>query len=162
MKGQLFDTNILIDFIAGNQDALHAIDGCDQPFISTIVWIEVLIGRKILTPDYRALEALKSRKLLDIFTILPIDNIVSEMAVQVARQAHSKLPDALIHATAIVHGIDIVTRNKRDFLPLARVPEGYSNINIIEPYQIVSAPPAALPPSTIAKTKVRSKPPKNA
>ena len=40
MNHAIFDSNILIDYLSGNLDALSAIDACDHPAISKIVYME--------------------------------------------------------------------------------------------------------------------------
>jgi predicted nucleic acid-binding protein len=42
---------------------------------------------------------------------------VAEEAVRIRRQRRLKLPDAIILATARVHGLVLVTRNTKDFDP---------------------------------------------
>ncbi|MBL7803801.1 MAG: hypothetical protein JNL02_08720 [Saprospiraceae bacterium] len=41
-----------------------------------------------------------------------------------------KLPDAIIAATALVHELDLVTRNREDFSKI-------SNLTVLNPYEIV-------------------------
>ncbi|MBA3286642.1 MAG: type II toxin-antitoxin system VapC family toxin [Acidimicrobiia bacterium] len=53
--------------------------------------------------------------LLAPFRELPVDRAVAERAGRVVRESAVRLPDALIAATAIEHGLGLVTRNRKDF-----------------------------------------------
>jgi predicted nucleic acid-binding protein len=105
----LFDTNILVDQMHGIEAASDELDRYDEVAISRIVWIEFLVGAK--TPQ---LEILR-KKLLNIFKLLEVDSAVSSETILIRRRTRLKLPDAIILATARVHGLLFVTRNHRDF-----------------------------------------------
>ena len=53
--------------------------------------------------------------LLDPFRELGIDRAVAERAGYIRRESRIRLPDALIAATAMERGLDLVSRNRRDF-----------------------------------------------
>ena len=55
------------------------------------------------------------RRLLSPMRELPIDRRVAERAAAVRRESGIRLPDALIAATALVHDVALMTRNRRDF-----------------------------------------------
>lgn len=115
----LFDTNIVIDMLAGHPPALaeasaHAVAG-----ISRITWIEVLIG----APDSETQAQWES--FLSQFELVEMDEMVCREAIQLRKQHRLKLPDALIWASAHAYGTDLVTRNTKDFsagTPGVRVP----------------------------------------
>ncbi|HXT51585.1 MAG TPA: PIN domain-containing protein [Thermoanaerobaculia bacterium] len=54
-------------------------------------------------------------QLLQPFRELPVDREVAEQAGRIRRESGLRLPDALIAATAVVHGLVLATRNRRDF-----------------------------------------------
>ena len=117
----LFDTNILIDYLNGRDDARIEIDRYDDCAISLISWMEVLTGVTNAPDDKR------TRGFLDIFTLLGVDREVSERAIAIRRTKRLRLPDAIIWATAQVSGALLVTRNTRDFPagdPGVRIPYG--------------------------------------
>jgi predicted nucleic acid-binding protein len=46
---------------------------------------------------------------------LPVDSAIAELAGTTRRTSGIATPDALIAATALVHGIPLMTRNRRHF-----------------------------------------------
>src|SRR5271155_581428 len=105
----IFDTNILVDYINGFEEALQELTRYEKVVVSRIVWIEFLTGAK--TADVEA----RRRSLLDDFELLEVDEAVSQETILIRQRTHLKLPDAIILATARVHGLLFVTRNYRDF-----------------------------------------------
>jgi len=147
MSHLVFDTNILIDYLAGNIDALEAIDRCDHPVISKITYMEVMVGCKhsalVLgaSPEgYEAAlataESMTRGWIYSTFSVLPIDELIADFSIEVRKQTLRKLPDTVIHATAILNGWDIVTRNSGDFRPLTKMPAGYKNVKVLVPYTL--------------------------
>ena len=115
----LLDTNILIDYLRGVPEARDEIARYRQPAISAITWMEVMVGAS----DDR--EAARLRSFLAGFRLVPIDEEVSELAVAIRREHRTRLPDAIIRASARrIEGL-LVTRNTKDFAadePDVRVP----------------------------------------
>ncbi len=104
----LLDTNVLIDVLKGETTARDWLEEQQQPAVSVITWIEVLVGCR--TAESQTVEAW-----LDSFERLPLDRDVARESVQ-ARQRHGlKVPDAIILATARCHGLTLATRNSQDF-----------------------------------------------
>ena len=116
----LLDTNVLIDVLKGETTARDWLEEQQQPAVSVITWIEVLVG-------CRTAESQKVEAWLDSFERLPLDRDVAQESVQ-ARQRHGlKVPDAIILATARCHGLALATRNSKDFpLSLGDVLHPYS------------------------------------
>lgn len=56
--------------------------------------------------------------LLDPFAELPVERAIAERGGRLRRDLGLRLPDALIAATALEHGLSILTRNVRDFEPV--------------------------------------------
>jgi len=105
----VFDTNILIDYLAGKQPAKDEIGHYQQPRISIITWIEVMVGANGKSEETRI------RQFLNTFAIVPIDEQVAEAAVLLRREYRLKLPDALIWAAAKSRESLLITRNTRDY-----------------------------------------------
>jgi predicted nucleic acid-binding protein len=109
----LLDTNTVIDFFnakltdAGKLFLL----GIDEPKISVITRIELFSCAKIPTDERLRLEEfVKQTKVYDTLNIDIINQTI------LIRQTHkTKLPDAIIAATALVYGLTIISRNIKDF-----------------------------------------------
>jgi len=115
----LFDTNILIDFLNGIEASRDELALFDNPMISSITWMEVMVG----AVDEQ--EETQLRAFLRRFEVLAVDAEVSERAVELRRQYRMRLPDAIIWATALCASALLVSRNTRDFPadhPGVRVP----------------------------------------
>jgi predicted nucleic acid-binding protein len=108
MVAALFDTNILIDHLNAFPEADEEIERYKDRAISMVTWIEVMAGAG---GDLDA----PTRRYLDGFDVLPVDDRVAERAVMLRRTSRIKLPDAMIWATAQVEGRLLVTRNTKDF-----------------------------------------------
>ena len=118
MVRPLFDTNILIDYLGGIALARDELARYQEPAISIVSWMEVLIGAE---PEVEP----ATRRFLSRFTIVEVDRAVAERAVIVRRNGRIRLPDAIIQASAEIHSMLLVTRNTRDFdgtSPSVRVP----------------------------------------
>lgn len=76
-----------------------------------MTWMEVMIGAT------GAASERELRALLSGFVLFPVDASVAEEAVRLRRALRLKLPDAIVFATARVHGREFATRNTRDFGP---------------------------------------------
>ena len=73
-------------------------------------YVEVLGFHRFDEADRQALE-----RFFAAARVLPIDVPVLERAVVLRQQRRMSLGDALIAATALVHGLTLVTRNTDDF-----------------------------------------------
>jgi len=105
----VIDTNILVDFAQTREGAAREFVLYDRLFISRITWIEFLVGAK------DDVEAQKRRLMLENFEVLEVEPAVAAETLLIRKKARLKLPDAIILATARVHGLLLVTRNHRDF-----------------------------------------------
>ena len=104
----LLDTNILIDVLRGEAPALAWLEQQQQPRISLISWIEVLVG-------CREGESRRVQAWLDTFPRLPLDDTIALESVQLRQRHGLKIPDAIILATARCADLSLATRNSRDF-----------------------------------------------
>lgn len=107
----LLDSVILIDHFNGIRAAtsyLRRTEG--SSVISVITRAEVLSG-------FDAASAALALPLLDRFQTLPIDRDTADRAAHLRREHRWRLPDALQAALADIHGLQLATRNTRDFPP---------------------------------------------
>lgn len=108
MVGALFDTNILIDHLNAVPQARKEIERFEDRAVSIITWMEVMVGANadLIEPTRRFLEG---------FDIIALDDEIADRAVALRRAHRIKLPDAVIWATAQTAGRLLVTRNTKDF-----------------------------------------------
>lgn len=108
----LLDSVILIDHLNGiGAASRYLVAHAAEAAVSPITRAEVLSG---YGSDE---EAAPARRLIDRFPILPIGAEDADRAAQLRRESGWKLPDAFQAALALGHGLDLVTRDTRDFDP---------------------------------------------
>lgn len=109
----LLDTNIVIYFFNGITDDESLIDILQDSFnISIITKIEFLSWQKLFkdeTLNQKAIQYISNA------TIYDLDEIVANKTIENRQQYKMKTPDAIIGATAQVHGFEIITNNIDDF-----------------------------------------------
>lgn len=108
---QLFDTNILIDYLNGVEAARTEIEGAPQRLISIVTWMEVLAGAH--SDEEEDVIELFLRE----FRLVEISRPIAREAVALRRSHRLRLPDAIIWATASHESALLVTRNTKDFSP---------------------------------------------
>jgi len=111
----LCDTNILIEFYKGNTeiaDGLRKI-GVPNLAVSVVTVGELYFGAR----DKRELGKIK--KHLASLTQIPIDDEVSNIFLELLEDyslSHRlSIPDAMIAASALRHGLELYTLNLKDF-----------------------------------------------
>jgi predicted nucleic acid-binding protein len=109
----LLDSVILIDHFNGIDAATEFLrKHARSAAISAITRAEVLAG-------FNDADAPLAMQLLDQLKFLPMDLAVADEAARLRRRTRLKLSDAIQAAFAICHGLQLATRNTRDF-PSAR------------------------------------------
>lgn len=114
---KLVDTDILIDVSRKVQEAIGVIDRLRDTGIvlsvSSITEMELIVGCR------NKKELREAREFLDEFEILHLSESISLRAVELVERFHLShglsLPDALIGATAIMHDIELLSKNVRHF-----------------------------------------------
>ena len=109
-SGNLLDSNVIVDLIQNNfTTELSEQIFTHHNYSSDIVRIEVL--------GFSMDENLETSflRLFDKLTILPLSEEIVTRTILLRKQKKIKLGDALIAATALVHNLQLVTRNIRDF-----------------------------------------------
>lgn len=123
MSGFSFDSNIIIDALAGFDPARAEIDRAtdfgSRAWISRVVWVEVM--SKGEGEGLRRAETLLSG-----FSVDEVDAEIGRRAAALRRErVRLKAVDAIILATAQTRGRVLITRNTKDFppnMPGIRVP----------------------------------------
>jgi predicted nucleic acid-binding protein len=117
----LIDTDVLIWFMRGNPRAADALDRLDEFSISAVTYMELVQGMR----NKRELQAMRQTLSQWQCPILPIDGAISNQAMFYVEQHFHKsslrLADALIGATAIIHGLPLLTANVRHYKMLSEL-----------------------------------------
>jgi len=121
----LIDTNVIIDNF-GNKLPAKAKEFLSSfdPVVSAVTKIEVLGWPKATKEQLSPLYAF-----MDIANILPIDEAVIEETVLIRQTQKIALGDAIIAATALVHGLVLISRNISDF-------ENIRGLKVIDPHSL--------------------------
>jgi len=98
------------------------IDG--QFYISVINKIE-LLGFAGITEN----EELKFQELINAADVLDLDEDIVNSTIEIRKQYKTKLPDAIIAASALVNELTIITRNTKDF-------DKIEGLEVLNPYDI--------------------------
>jgi predicted nucleic acid-binding protein len=122
----LLDTCVIIDYLRDRDEAAELIDRASgRPAVSVITVAEVLAGARTAT-EQRGIE-----NLLHQLVVRDVDLEIAGLGGAYCRRygpSHGVLiPDALIAATAQVHGARLVTRNARRFPMLDELLVPYGN-----------------------------------
>ncbi len=130
----LIDTNTAIDLFKGNLSAastewLISVFTERAYSLSIIVRIELLSYGEASSQELAGVHALMSKAA----HILPLDEPVVLETIRLRKLYKRKLPDAIIAATALVHGLTIVTRNVADFRSIP-------GLAVLDPHDTSSLP----------------------
>lgn len=115
----VFDTNILIDYLVGREEAQSEFERYTRRAISVVTWMELQIGAS------NEEEGDVIDLFLGEFRVVDITRQVARRAVDIRRRTRVRLPDAIIWATAETESALLITRNTKDFPtndPGVRVP----------------------------------------
>ena len=109
MADLLLDTDVFVDHLRGARPIKA---GGHRVHYSVITRAELFAGNT--ASDVVSV-------LLAPFREVPVDRAIAERAGRIRREAGVRLPDALIAASALEHGLGLVTRNKSDFASIRGV-----------------------------------------
>ena len=121
----LIDTNAIIDYL-GQKLPATSMEFMNQiidkvPNISVISKIEVL-GFNAPEQHYQLLSDFMCDD-----TVLDLTSSVVDTCIDIRKKNKTKLPDAIIAATAIVYDLVLITRNTSDF-------KNIQGLKLIDPY----------------------------
>ena len=106
MPDVLVDTDLFIDHLRG---AAALKPGKHRLHYSVITRAELFAGSSATA---------QISQLLAPFRELPVDRAGAERAARIKRESGLRMPDALIAATALEHGLSLATRNRNRFGPV--------------------------------------------
>lgn len=123
----LIDTNSVIDYLGKKMPAAgmafmdSVIDAV--PYVSVVTKIEVL-GYNAPQQHYKLLT-----DFMDDATVLDLSPLVVDASIEIRKNHKTKLPDAIIAATALVYDFTLITRNTSDF-------KNIQGLNVVDPYSL--------------------------
>jgi predicted nucleic acid-binding protein len=123
----LIDTNIVIDYLGKNLSKKGmkfmniVIDAI--PNVSVVTKIEVL-GFNAPDEHYQMLT-----NFMNDATIFDLTDKIVDESILIRKKYKTKLPDAVIAATAIVYDLALITHNFNDF-------KNITNLNTIDPHKM--------------------------
>ncbi|HRY33574.1 MAG TPA: type II toxin-antitoxin system VapC family toxin [Bacteroidales bacterium] len=122
----LIDTNVVIDYLGKKLPATAMAflnDVIDSiPNVSIITRIEVL-GFSTSEDNYQLLESF-----MNDATVLDLTEDVANQSIQIRKTRKTKLPDAIIAATAMIYDLALITRNIDDF-------KNIPNLKVVNPWE---------------------------
>lgn len=111
----LVDTDVLIWYMRGSNRALRAIEALDDLSISMVTYIELVQGLR----NKSELNTLRSFLQSLSVPVLHVTESISSAAMFLVEQHHFShslgLADALIAATAVTHGLPLLTANAKHY-----------------------------------------------
>jgi hypothetical protein len=111
----LVDTDVLIWYMRGSTKALRAIEALEDFSISVVTYIELVQGLR----SKAELNTLRNFLQSQSVPVLQITESISSTAMFLVEQHHFGhslgLADALIAATAVTHGLPLLTANTRHY-----------------------------------------------
>jgi len=125
----LLDTNICLYFLNrtltenGFKLVGAAIDNAEVA-LSVITQMEVL-GFNFPSPDEERI----TNEFISELTVLHLSDEVVQQTIAIRKKQRIKLPDAIIGASALVHGLALVTRNVSDF-------NSIDGLEVINPFDL--------------------------
>lgn len=114
----LLDSDVLIDYLRAQRSAVTFFETLEEKAAVSVVSVAELYSGVRNTEEERAVDAL-----LSTMTAFEIDRAVAKQAgllrQRYARSHALEMPDALIAATAALHGARLVTLNRKHYPMLA-------------------------------------------
>lgn len=124
-KEYLIDTNSVIDYLDNKlpEKANELIDNIDSR-ISVITRMELLAW-----PGASEQQTLILNEFINASEVFALEEPIILKAIEIRKAHKTKLPDAIIAATALVNKLTILTRNTKDF-------EKIEGLEVLNPYDI--------------------------
>jgi len=121
----LIDTNTAIDYLDNKlPDKANSLIDSIESFISVITRMELLAWPGATLQQTAILEDFTYSSL-----VYPLEEPVILKAIEIRRTYKTKLPDAIIAATAMVYNLRLISRNTKDF-------KNITGLSVIDPYSL--------------------------
>ena len=125
----LLDSNVFIYFL--NDDLTEEGNLLFEQAIASGGAYSLISRLEVLGYPLSSAKRQDAEEILQLFQELPIDDAIINKAIALRSSIRIKSIDALIASTALLHQLPLITRNIKDFQPIA-------GLNLIDPFQ----PPA--------------------
>ena len=113
MEIVFIDTNIIIEYLKGNQEIADKLDSFDEVFINEIIVMELYQGAR----NKRELNYIK--KSISGFRILKTTNEIITLAKDILENYtlshNTKIMDAIIASAVLIYNLKLYTLNVKDF-----------------------------------------------
>lgn len=124
-QGFLMDTNVIIDVLDNALPANGiAFIATLPPIVSEVTRMELLGWPKATTAQLAPVATFVSNA-----NLLPINELVILKVIEIRQAKRIKLGDAIIAASALVHNLDLITRNTSDF-------NNITGLRVIDPHSL--------------------------
>lgn len=124
----LFDTDVLIWFLRGNQRAVALIDETDERCLSVVGFMELLQGAR----DKREVRAIKEFLVAQDFRMIPLSENIGHRASiyleEFGLRSGMEMADALQAATAVEGMHLLCTANRRHYVVISEL-----QLNVFQP-----------------------------
>jgi toxin FitB len=123
-KRFLIDTNVIIEYIGKllpNKAMAFISETIDAEFIISVINKIEVLGYNNANDDMQ--------DFIDLALVYDLDNRVVTHTIQIRKTYKTKLPDAIIAATALVNNLTLITRNAKDF-------DKIEGLEVLNPYDI--------------------------
>lgn len=114
----LADTNAGIDFLNGKLPTASAA-WIQQALVEQRLVLSVIVRIELLSWLGSTAAMQPIEEFIAAGLVLPLDEQVIQQTIRLRQQHRIKLPDAIIAATALAHGLPLLTRNLSDFRSIA-------------------------------------------
>lgn len=104
----VLDTNVILGFLAGKAETTVYLNGQADAelYVSAITRMELLSFPSLESKEEQAVN-----EFLDCVTVMPIDDRIERLAIDLRRETRCRLPDAIIAATALRLEATLVTHD---------------------------------------------------
>lgn len=121
----LIDTNAAIDYLDNKlpDNANKLIDSISSK-VSVITRMELLSW-----PNADENQILVLESFINGSVVYPLDESVISKAIEIRKTYNTKLPDAIIAATALINEFTLITRNTKDF-------KNIQGLGVLNPHEL--------------------------